>query len=97
MLLPRAVEIGNIGIDMIDASNNPLCHKLPRDGPGNDAKATLANLRFVSLQKNFKYPPENHVLPNERPITLPTLPPSLPGSWLRVSLAVRSLESDSRL
>ena len=50
VLLPRAVEFGNIGIDMIDASNNPLGHKLSRQTVHN-AKATLANLRFVSLQK----------------------------------------------
>ena len=43
--LPRAVEFGNIGIDIIDASNNPLGHKLSRDGPGNQtgAKANLAD------------------------------------------------------
>ena len=53
VLLPRAVEFGNIGIDMIDASNNPLGHKLSPDRSGNQtgAKATLADLRFVSLQK----------------------------------------------
>ena len=51
MLLPRAVEFGNIGIDMIDASNDPFGHNLSRDGPGNQtgAKATLADLRFVSF------------------------------------------------
>ena len=46
--LPRAVEFGNIGIDVIG-------HKLSRDGPGNQtgAKATLADLRFVSLSPEY--------------------------------------------